>query len=219
MKYCIVAPYRNREQHLIKWIDHYKDLGVDLYVIEQDDDKPFNRGKLFNAFYLIQGNRYLYTIYHDVDMRVDMKLGDINQIFDFPINPTLIATYVQQFNGSRRDTRTWKEVYDTYFGGITALTRNQMVKCGGYSNDIWSWGNEDDALRKSVLDSGMSIDRRKAYVWCEQHERAIDPINFNKGREIVKNGVNLTKDGLEFCTFEVTERVENEFYTHIKVKL
>ena len=36
--------------------------------------------------------------------------------------------------------------YDQYFGGVVLLTKEQVEKTNGYSNDYWDWGQEDDDL-------------------------------------------------------------------------
>ena len=50
-KLGVIVPYRDREEHLIifkKHITEYltkKEIPFELIIIEQSDDKPFNRGK------------------------------------------------------------------------------------------------------------------------------------------------------------------------------
>ena len=73
-KLGVIVPYRNREEHLAlfkKSIEEYlnkMDIPFELLIIEQYDDKPFNRGKLLNIgtiFSIIDGCDYL--VYHDID--------------------------------------------------------------------------------------------------------------------------------------------------------
>ena len=67
MKLGIIVPYRDRQEHLekfIKQIPSYlsnNDIEYELIVVEQSDKKPFNRGKLFN----IGANEYLDKVVYE----------------------------------------------------------------------------------------------------------------------------------------------------------
>lgn len=219
--YCLVTPYRNREIHLSKWVSHYRELipSVPLYVIEQADDKAFNRAKLFNCFYLLEGHKFLYSIYHDVDMRL-MPRTDVNEAFAYPENPTHIATFIEQFNwGVAKKPSEWKEAYPLFFGGVVALSKFQMDKSNGWSNLIYSYGIEEDLMRQNLVSCGMQIDRRKAYFNCENHERKIDALLFRKNADYLKKGMDYEIDGLKHCEFTLVSSDQKDGYTHIKVTL
>ena len=74
-KLGIIVPYRNRDRQLLifkKAISSYlsdKDINYELIVVEQDDAKTFNRGKLLNIGFL-QAKKLKcdYVVFHDVDM-------------------------------------------------------------------------------------------------------------------------------------------------------
>ncbi len=72
-KLAIIVPYRDREQQLKRFLSHMKDyikdIDYEIFIIEQADDKPFNRGKLLNAGYKYALDKGCdYFVFHDVDM-------------------------------------------------------------------------------------------------------------------------------------------------------
>ena len=52
-KLAIIIPYRDRASHLEVFVpymqEYLKDYDYKIFVIEQSDSKPFNRGKLLNV--------------------------------------------------------------------------------------------------------------------------------------------------------------------------
>ena len=50
-KLAIIVPYRDREEHLSRFIPHMekflsdKNIQYKIYIVEQGDGKPFNRGR------------------------------------------------------------------------------------------------------------------------------------------------------------------------------
>ena len=43
-------------------------------------------------------------------------------------------------------TNSDREIFDTYFGGVTMFPIDLFKKVNGYSNEYWGWGFEDDDL-------------------------------------------------------------------------
>ena len=86
-KLGVIVPYRDREAHLIEFresITNYlknRDILFELIVVEQCDDKSFNRGKLLNIGYLKAKELGCdYVVFHDVDMipiEVDYSFSEI----------------------------------------------------------------------------------------------------------------------------------------------
>ena len=73
----IVVPYRNRQEHLARFLPHmvayfrhdkldYR-IPVTINIIEQHGDAPFNRGKLANCGFALTRNSSDYVVVHDVD--------------------------------------------------------------------------------------------------------------------------------------------------------
>ena len=148
MKLGVIVPYRKRPGHLRKFresIESYlKDQDYELIVVEQNDDLPFNRGKLLNiGFQQAIRNQCDYVVFHDIDMLpidVDYSYSDV---------PIHLAT---NFTNSDR------EIFKTYFGGITMFPIDLFKKVNGYSNEYWGWGFEDDDLLMRLTESNVFTD-------------------------------------------------------------
>jgi hypothetical protein len=73
-KLAIVVPYRDREEHLRVFLPHMKsyldkqNVLHNIYIIEQEFGKPFNRAKLLNIGFLEADSDCDYFVFHDVDM-------------------------------------------------------------------------------------------------------------------------------------------------------
>ena len=136
MKLGVIVPYRKRPTHLRKFQEsikeYLKDYDYELIIVEQADDLPFNRGKLLNiGFKLALRKQCDYVVFHDVDMLpVDVD-------YSFSEVPTHLAT-----NFTNDD----REIFKTYFGGVTLFPIELFKRINGYSNEYWGWGFEDDDL-------------------------------------------------------------------------
>ena len=150
MKLGVIVPYRKRPGHLRKFresIESYlKDQDYELIVVEQNDDLPFNRGKLLNiGFQQAIRNQCDYVVFHDIDMLpidVDYSYSDV---------PIHLAT---NFTNSDR------EIFKTYFGGITMFPIDLFKKVNGYSNEYWGWGFEDDDLLMRLTEQNIFTDSK-----------------------------------------------------------
>lgn len=140
-KLGVIIPYRHRYQQLIELkaalANNFTKNNIDyeIIIVEQDDAKTFNRGKLLNiGFTYAKKLDCDYVVFHDVDMLpqdVDYSYSDV------PIH--LASNFIS--NG------TFKRVnFDTYFGGVTMFPSDIFENINGYSNEYWGWGYEDDDL-------------------------------------------------------------------------
>lgn len=159
-KLGVIVPYRDRYDHLLKFkrsISDYLNINeIDyvLIVVEQDDAKLFNRGKLLNIGFLRALKEGCdYVVFHDVDMipiKVDYSYSDV------PIH--LATDLISQERDFKRD------LFDSYFGGVTLFPKESFQIINGYSNDYWGWGFEDDDLFKRCVDKGIPHDTKMMYT-------------------------------------------------------
>jgi hypothetical protein len=170
----IIVPYRNRYDHLKEFkknITRYlKRSGIDykIIIVQQDDAKLFNRGMLLNiGFKYAKKLKCDYVVFHDIDML------PIYADYSPSEHPIHLAT-----NFELQKNEKTREIFDTYFGGVTMFSVKDFEKINGYSNKYWGWGYEDDdlLLRCKLND----IHLNKKYIK-----------NITKNKQILKfNGVN-----------------------------
>jgi beta-1,4-galactosyltransferase 2 len=177
LKLAIIVPYRNRETHLTQFVSHMtaylNGKDYEIHVIEQADDKPFNRGALLNAGVYMAPN-FDYYVTHDVDM-LPIKVD-----YSYPMEVTHLAGRAEQFN--------YKLPYSGYCGGVVSFTYSQFDRIGGYPNDFWGWGGEDDAFLLGLKNAGLELHRTQGEFRSLAHEkvregREINRQKFKQGRK------------------------------------
>jgi beta-1,4-galactosyltransferase 1 len=130
----IAIPYRNREQHLNYFIEHSVPIiqkhmpNTKVVVVEQGNDKLFNRGMLLNVAFMEYQNKTRYFITHDVDMNPTMEVvKDVYSMDDIEILRI-------------------KSPHTSSLGGIVKFRDDSFFTVNGFPNDMWGWGIEDRAL-------------------------------------------------------------------------
>jgi len=220
-KLAIVVPYRDREDHLKKFIpsiescDFLDGIDYEILIVEQEEGKPFNRGKLLNVG-AIQCHTASYYCFHDVDML------PLVSDYSYCPNPTHLAAEAEQFG--------FKLPYQGYFGGVTLFDKHSFIKVNGYSNDYWGWGAEDDDVMFRCVAKEIKASRKNGRYRSLSHERNIAQDLYNENLKKFfgfKNGLNIEtinhkidSDGLTTLEYEVLEEKKiSEKTTLIRVKI
>lgn len=149
-KLGIIIPFRDRYNHIEIFKDRFvsylnlKNIPFELIIIEQDNAKLFNRGMLLNiGFKEAKKLNCDYVVFHDIDMI------PIDVDYSYSEYPIHLAT---GFINSER------EIFDTYFGGVTMFPVDLFEKINGYSNKYWGWGYEDDDLLLRCIKKSIKLD-------------------------------------------------------------
>jgi hypothetical protein len=149
-KIGVVVPFRNRydqldifKERITKYLSE-KNISYEIIIVEQDDAKLFNRGMLLNiGFTYAEKLKCKYVVFHDIDMLpIDVDYG-------YSTTPLHLAT---NFLNNER------ELFDTYFGGVTMFNVKDFKKINGYSNKYWGWGYEDDDLLLRCVVNDLDLD-------------------------------------------------------------
>ena len=147
-KLAIIVPYRDRTSHLEVFVpymqEYLKDYDYKIFVIEQSDDKPFNRGKLLNVGARIAIKEgFDYFALHDVDM---LPLKGVD--YSYPDTPIHLVSKIN------------KDIpFIDYFGGVTLFNVHDYKLVNGYSNEYWGWGFEDDDLLYRCIQRNIPLDK------------------------------------------------------------
>lgn len=164
-KLGIIVPYRNRPgqvRRFVKEIGNYfatviKNFTYQIYIIEQGDNKEFNRGKLLNiGFLAAEQDGCDYVVFHDIDMlpyNVDYSYSD---------RPLQLAN---KFEASSTFSRT---INDDYFGGVTLFPIEDFRKINGYSNRYRGWGFEDNDLLYRCQKNDIKLDTKTYRTYSEE---------------------------------------------------
>ncbi|NWQ79113.1 B4GT4 galactosyltransferase, partial [Columbina picui] len=214
---AILIPHRNREKHLLYLLEHLhpflqrQQLDYGIYVIHQAGSTKFNRAKLLNVGYLeaLKEANWDCFIFHDVDL---VPENDFN-IYMCDKQPKHLVV--------GRNNTGYRLRYQGYFGGVTALTRDQFSKVNGFSNNYWGWGGEDDDLRIRVEIQKMRVVRPSADVARYTmifHKR--DHGNEENGERMkLLRQVSRTwkTDGLNSCSYKLLSVEHNPLYVNITV--
>jgi hypothetical protein len=131
--------------------EYLNDLDYQIFIIEQSDDKPFNRGKLLNVGYKFACDKGCdYFVFHDVDMLPE----DVD--YSYSDKPLHLATHLQEHD--------YETTFFDYFGGVTMFTKEDFELINGFSNEYWGWGFEDDDLLIRCYDSNLDLNKQEIGV-------------------------------------------------------
>lgn len=147
----IVVPYRNREEHLRRFIPHMisyfrrelinHNVRPLILVSEQADNRKFNRGFVKNVGFLALEPYCDYVCFHDVDylpMWADYRETEM---------PTRIVWWGMHVRPIRLTPGSRRVVAPrTGLGTVAIFKKTQFRLVNGYSNLYEGWGFEDTDL-------------------------------------------------------------------------
>ena len=152
-KRIFIIPYRDREIHKTKFIEHMRNYlsetdDWEFYFAHQCDNRPFNRGAMKNIGFLAIKKKYpnhyqnITFIFHDVDSYPRHK-----GMIPYTTQHGIVAHYYG---------------YHFALGGIFAVTGKDFERTGGFPN-LWAWGLEDNIMNDRCIKVGLTIDRSCFY--------------------------------------------------------
>ncbi|KAH9504476.1 Beta-1,4-galactosyltransferase 4 [Bulinus truncatus] len=217
---AIIVAYRDRYTHLHILIKilvpllRKQNVDATFFVIEQDEQAPFNRALLQNVGFLESkrfGSFGCY-IFHDADL-VPMN----EQImYKCAANPRHLPVAIKKYG-----KRSARVMYRGYFGGVVALTRDQFLDVNGNSNLYFGWGGEDDDLLMRCQNKAYSVEKGKPSVY--HYNMLIHERNDRKRGNVDRNLLLSTADdrqdmeGLSTTKYTVKHVHTEQLYIWISV--
>ncbi|KAL6097985.1 uncharacterized protein ACO6RY_13394 [Pungitius sinensis] len=218
-KVAIIIAFRNRHEHLIHWL-HYlhpilkrQQLDYTVYVINQDGEGVFNRAKLMNVGYVEAMKEYDYDclVFSDIDL-VPMDDRNLYRCYD---NPRHLAVAMDKFN--------FQLPYNSYFGGVSALSKSQYLKINGFPNTYWGWGGEDDDIYGRIVLRGMTISRPDSVIGkyrMIKHTRDVhNEANPENPGKLQHTKHTIDTDGINTLKYTVKEIKRDRLFTFITVDI
>lgn len=191
----IIVPYRDRPHQLPIFVKHMSAYltGADIVVVEQADNKPFNRAKLINAGFA--ETKPEFFVAHDIDM--------LALAVDY--TPTKGVT---QLAGN--------EIQKTgYLGGVTMFDAVTFRKAGGYNNSYYHRA-EDNEMAFQLARLGIKPAERFGVFDLQPHPRRgpeFIPALWAKSKQ-----ARWEWNQIDTCKYEIISREETN-YLHLKIKL
>jgi hypothetical protein len=184
-KVLIVVPYRDRDEHLKEYLqrvpEYFKDISHDILLCELDPGCEWNAGITVNtSINFLKKSNYEFIYIHHVDV--------------YPV-------------GEWKWPEPGSFISDLGDVGSCLLRVEDFLKVGGYGNNFWGWGGEDDNLYNKLAHIGLTRVKSDTEfdTKYQSHDRPFNGINYtNNLREIYKpfdltsifnvNKVSTTRD-------------------------
>ncbi|XP_037566415.1 beta-1,4-N-acetylgalactosaminyltransferase bre-4 [Dermacentor silvarum] len=214
-KLAILIPYRNRAEHLKIFVYNIhrvlarQQIDYGVFVIEQGDSQNFNRAKLLNVGFMESTALYDYEcfVFHDIDL---VPVDDRN-VYTCPQRPRHMSVRIDSRSGVP---------YPLMFGGVSALSKELMLRANGYSNLYWGWGGEDDDISLRLKHINQTILRRPEHIAryksLSHGKSKANPVRF---RLINQWQQRYKKDGLNSLKYRIMDVAFKKLYTWILVDL
>uniref|UniRef100_S4RP30 Beta-1,4-galactosyltransferase n=1 Tax=Petromyzon marinus TaxID=7757 RepID=S4RP30_PETMA len=216
-KVAIIIPFRHRDEHLKHWLYYLhpvlqrQRVEYGVYVLNQFGEGMFNRAKLMNIGYVeaLKDAPYDCFIFSDVDL-VPMDDRNLYRCYD---NPRHFSVAMDKFS--------FRLPYNSYFGGVSGLSKAQYLKINGFPNEYWGWGGEDDDIYNRVVVQGMRLSRPDGslgrYRMVKHARDAKNEPNPKRFTQIKNTRHNMGRDGINTLKYRHVETVRQPLYTNVTV--
>ncbi|XP_061713784.1 beta-1,4-galactosyltransferase 2-like [Cydia pomonella] len=215
---AILVTYRNRQKQLDIFLPYMhnflrrQNIHYKIYLIEQQDLKPFNKGLLYNlGARAAIADGFPCLILHDVDL---LPL-DASNLYACTTQPRHLSASIDKFR--------FVLIYDWLVGGVLAVRSEQYERLNGFSNKFWGWGAEDDDLNNRMEAQDMKVIRfppsMSRYAMLRHAQSEMNPARFAQlAANRAQPSAARAQDGLRDARASV-RRTDQRLFTLLVVTL
>jgi len=204
-----IVPYRNREAQLRVFLSHMKYLLEDIdkseyriYIVNQDDNRPFNRGGMRNIGFL-EGKKEFPETYKDIDFifhDLDNLIGKKNKV-EFTTQKGEVNHIFGNYMG-------------TNIGGIFVMKGGDYEITRGYPN-LWGWGFEDAILGLRCHETNLKV-IRNIFDW---NDSRVVHLDYSNAIPATKKNINLFNKNLYNQRKKSKQIIDDGFHTLRAIKI
>ena len=202
----IIVCYRNREDHLTRFIPHirkvFANIEHEIIVVEQHDTERFKRGQLLNEGAKLA--KYDLIALHDVDYlpdSADAYYGDTDVV-----QPVKRVNFINMDGTHRPESdipsgyRHFKNgVDDNFYGAVTVFKKDAFFRINGFCSLYNGWGLEDADLRERINHYELSVSRNDGTFQALPHTDSfpgLEDADFQRNQQIFANWQSFLQSGV-----------------------
>nr|XP_049699590.1 beta-1,4-N-acetylgalactosaminyltransferase bre-4-like [Helicoverpa armigera]XP_049699592.1 beta-1,4-N-acetylgalactosaminyltransferase bre-4-like [Helicoverpa armigera]XP_049699593.1 beta-1,4-N-acetylgalactosaminyltransferase bre-4-like [Helicoverpa armigera]XP_049699594.1 beta-1,4-N-acetylgalactosaminyltransferase bre-4-like [Helicoverpa armigera] len=212
---AIIVAYRNRQSQLDVFLPYMhnflrrQNIHYRLYLVEQQDEKTFNKGVLLNVgARAALRDRFPCLVLQDVDL---LPL-DAGNLYACAAEPRHLSASIDKFR--------FVLPYDYLVGGVLAIKADHFLAVNGFSNRFEGWGGEDDDFSWRLTNHKLDIVRfprqLSRYTMLRHRQEAR---NSQRRRIMRENRQRGAADGLSSLPRVAVSLAANRLFTLVAVRL
>lgn len=171
-----------------------------VWVLEQGNDRPFNRGWLLNAAFL-----------EAVRETPDAVFVHCNTDYAIPVGP--MPAQLQEMPDGVYDVHGW-DGNPPGLGAYCLFTAEAYRRCNGFPNDLWGWGGDDIAILARMRLAGVPVVRHEELYnrWIVEadHPRDKSANNANTEKGLRVTTETLHDDGVNTARYWISASHDSE---------
>jgi hypothetical protein len=211
MLYIIHITYRSngiqqfRRNELISIINNIKtyfnqhNKQFVIYVAEQNNVLPFNRGILYNIAFIesekLFSNIDRTYIHFNCDYLIDLSYPFPEELNNFEPGFMDIFAIIEQ----------------PILGGCCAFNVGSYIKSNGFPNNLYGWGGEDWAIRRRINENYVNYYRTKLYNsgWIKDNsiQKTSNTFDYSENKNEFNMNLGLSEpiinNGIDNCNYEL----------------